>query len=194
MQETTTSCVQHCPDCGQPLQTLWDYPNNEGWCLRCGNRFYRVLSPGEGEDPLAGFRLLILDDDFQRRELLTGRFATIGYQVTPVCHPRQALEAASFRHFDLAMLSAEWSGYDTPSLITKLRWQLGNVKFVVYVDSERGMIPTELLSPDVLCLRTNLADTHELETALEYLIDDLVGGRSRRSDSRGRLELADAAK
>ena len=180
MQETNAS-VQHCPDCGQPLQTLWDYPNNEVWCLRCGNRFYRVLSPIESEDPLAGFRLLILDDVCQRRDLLTGRFANLGYQVTPVCHPRQALEAASFRHFDVAMLSAEWSGYDTATLITKLRWQLGNVQFVVYIDTEQGMVPSELLSPDVLCLRTDLSHTHDLEIALERLIDDLVGGRRKAS-------------
>jgi CheY-like chemotaxis protein len=145
--------------------------------LRCGNRFYRVLAPGESHDPLAGFRLLILDDDAERRDLLTGRFANLGYQITPVCHPRQALEAASFRHFDLAMLSGDCSAYDAGGLISKLRWQLGNVKFVVYMDHHADPVADDLLNHDVLCLRANLANMRDLESALERLVDDLVGSR-----------------
>ena len=188
-----TRSTNQCPDCRQPLQTLWDYPNNEVWCVQCGNRFYRVMSPGEPHDPLSGFRLLILDDHVDRREVLTGRFANLGYQVTAVCHPRQALEAASFRHFDLAMLSAEWSGFDIGTLVTKLRRQLGDVKFVVYIDADRSLIPDELLSSDVLCLRTKLSETHDLESALERLVDDMVGSR-RQGGPHIQFQCATATK
>ncbi len=174
MPNINSQGVQHCPDCGQQLQTLWDYPNNEVWCLRCGNRFYRTLSLVDGRDSETGFRLLILDADARRRSSLSGRFANLGYQVTPVCHPRQALEAASFRHFDLAVLSSDWPGFDTSELIAKLRWQLGNVKFVVYLDSEAGNIPNDLSTHDVMFLRIDLGHSEELESTLEQLIDELL--------------------
>lgn len=189
MSNMNSAAVQHCPDCGQQLETLWDYPSNEVWCLHCGNRFYRTLSMIDGGVPLSGSRLLILDADSCRRDSLTGRFANLGFHVTPVCHPRQAMEAASFRHFDLTLLSANWPGFDISALIAKLRWQLGDVKFVVYVDDEAGISSSELATHDVLCVKMNPSQTHDLETTLEQLIEELVS-EQRLSVSANRWDFA----
>jgi hypothetical protein len=58
-------------------------------------------------------------------------------------------------------------------LITKLRWQLGNVKFIVYLDSEVENVPSDLSVHDVLCLRTDLARYEDLEATLEQLVHGL---------------------
>lgn len=175
MQNVTSTGLQHCPDCGNQLETLWDYPSNELWCLHCGNRFYQTLSTIDRSDSAIGFRLLILDSDPERRNGLTGRFAKLGFHVTPVCHPRQALEAASFRHFDLTLLCADWPGIDTSALISKLRWQLGDVKFVVYCEEESASFSRQLSSPQVQCVRVAGSESHqELESTLEHFVEKLV--------------------
>lgn len=177
MQDTYSSCAQSCPDCGHALQTLWDYPSNEVWCLHCGNRFYQTISPFQSTESLAGFSLMILETSTDRREELARHFSHLGYQVTPVCHPRQALEAASFRRFDIAVLGANWPSVDTVALVERLRQQMPDMKFVIYFHSEGGFLPGELLSPEVLCVRSNMHDMSDLELALEHMVDELVGAR-----------------
>jgi DNA-binding NtrC family response regulator len=141
----------------------------------------------EGSEPASGTRLLILDADPARRDSLTGRFANLGFHVTPVCHPRQALEAASFRHFDYALLSAEWPGLETSTLISKLRWQLGDVKFVVYVVGGAGDALGQAATQDVLCVKVNPTHAHELAATLEHLVEDLIGRKPAKSGSRWEL-------
>ena len=175
MANMTSTGVQYCPDCGRQLETLWDYPSNEVWCLHCSNRFYRTLSVVDGSEPVSGCRLLLLDSDTVRRDALTCRFANLGFHITPVCHPRQALEAASFRHFDLAILSADWPGIDTSALIGKLRWQLGDVKFVVYGDEASSSFSEEIIADDIHCLRISTAQASDLESILHPLLDELIG-------------------
>jgi CheY-like chemotaxis protein len=178
---------QNCPECGQALHTLWDYPNNEVWCLRCGNRFYQTVSSASDLDAQASSRLLILDADAPRREALAGHFANLGYSVTPVCHPRQALEAASFRCFDLALISADWPGFDTAALIGKLRRQLGGLRFVIYIGDEVEQVPEGLAADqDIVCLRTNLAERRELESALDAFLQGMLlqSGSAKHSARR----------
>jgi len=188
MQKLNSAGVQYCPDCGQQLETLWDYPSNEVWCLHCGNRFYRSLSTMDGSEPVIGFRLLILDADTPRRDGLTGRFANLGFHVTPVCHPRQALEAASFRHFDVAILSAAWPGVETSELIAKLRWQLGEVKFVVF-DDNVSSVCRELTAHDVQYIRIAPTQASEIESTLEHVVDEMVA-RNRVQVSATRRHMA----
>lgn len=192
MQAVNQVSGQNCPECGQALHTLWDYPNNEVWCLRCGNRFYQTVSAASAYETQACSRLLIVDADTSRREALAGHFANLGYSVTPVCHPRQALEAASFRCFDWALISADWPGFDTAALIGKLRRQLAGLRFVVYIGDEVEQVPESLAADhDIVCLRTNLAERRELESALDAFLQGMLmqSGPSRHSASR-RLEPA----
>ena len=147
MDDSQSLRARTCPDCGQPLHTLWDYPSNEIWCLSCGHRFYEEPSdvPSRGclrADPLRGFRILLLDGNAARRDSLTRRLAGLGYQVTPVCHPRQLLEAASFQRFDLVLLGWNADDSDLVSLAKRLRRQLGPVR-LLFFSPQRPTLPPE---------------------------------------------------
>ena len=48
--------------------------------------------------------LLIVNDDRDQLAKLARRFIRSGFEVLSVAHPRQALEAASFRQFQVALL------------------------------------------------------------------------------------------
>ena len=48
--------------------------------------------------------LLIIEDDRDQRDILSRRFIRAGYEVVAVHHPRLALEAATFRSFQVALL------------------------------------------------------------------------------------------
>ena len=50
--------------------------------------------------------LLIVEDDLGQLEMVSAKFVRAGYSVVSVHHPRQALEAASFRQFQVALLEA----------------------------------------------------------------------------------------
>src|SRR5262245_1923144 len=137
---STQIAEQTCPDCGRPLQNVWDYPANELWCVHCGNRYFASMGPstGDSSDSLSNLRVLLLDEVSPRRERLVRHFTRTGYQVTPVCHPRQALEAASFRRFDLVVLPTSLSEFDCEGLVQKLKHLLGNLKFVVVAQRHEG--------------------------------------------------------
>lgn len=179
-----------CPDCGRPLQSVWDYPANELWCVRCGNRYFAAFPPAplESSDPLTGFRLLLLDEDSGRRDVLARRFTQLGYLVTPVCHARQALEAASFRRFDLVVLPHCVAEFDCRALVGKLRQLLGNLRFVVVTRPplrDEPMQSGRLWEPDaqVVCAALQGADSREVERAVEEMADALVAARERQADA-----------
>jgi len=174
--------AEQCPDCGRPLHHVWDYPANELWCVHCGNRYFANMRATESANSEAsaaelpsGFRVLLLDEVGGRRDRLVRQFTRLGYQVTPVCHPRQALEAASFRRFDLVVLPAMISEFNCVSIVGKLKHLLGNLKFVVVAEKE--LRTTEFQDPDVVCASADEADYLELERTVEQLADELAAAR-----------------
>jgi CheY-like chemotaxis protein len=182
--------IERCPDCGRQLHRVWDYPANELWCVHCGNRYFASLRPsaspsadaGDDEarvpEPSIGLRVLLLDESSGRRERLVRHFTRLGYQVTPVGHPRQALEAASFRRFDLVVLPAEISEFDCAGLVCKLKRLLGNLKFIVVVDNDRAILDA-LDDSVVVCASAGGTDNGEPERTLEQLACELAAGRQR---------------
>ncbi|MGE3775600.1 MAG: hypothetical protein AB7F89_00320 [Pirellulaceae bacterium] len=179
-----------CPDCGRPLQSVWDYPANELWCVRCGNRYFAAFPPAplESSDPMTGFRLLLLDEDPDGRDVLARRLTQLGYLVTPVCHARQALEAASFRRFDLVVLPNCVAEFDCRALVGKLRQLLGNLRFVVVTrlpPRDESTQPGPVWEPDsqVVCAALQGADSRELERAVEEMADSLIAARERQGDA-----------
>lgn len=179
-EEPQQAYAQTCPECGQPLQTLWSFPSNEVVCPHCGIQAYQAESShriGRGSsESIRGFRVLLLDADPSRRDVLSRHLAHLGYQVTPVCHPRQLLEAASFQRFDLVLLG--WSGRDhEPATLAKyLRRQTGPVPFVVYSCQQRSA--TAVSGEDaegIIWIQGTPENLSLLEAKLEELIDDLVG-------------------
>ncbi len=65
--------------------------------------------------------LLIVDDDPDQLEILTRCFVRAGYHVVSVYHPRQALAAASFQPFQVALLAATLPEMDALELIRCLK-------------------------------------------------------------------------
>lgn len=179
---------ESCPDCGRPLQKVWDYPANELWCVHCGNRYFASFSPtdSDGPDPLVGFRILLLDPGAERRDRLARHFMRLGYQVTPVCHPRQALEAASFRRFDVAVFPATLPEFDSLALVSKLKSLLGTVKFVLLVNKSDPP-KTGCNDRDVILATIDVADYQQLEQMVEQLIDEAVAAQSHRRQDSGAL-------
>jgi CheY-like chemotaxis protein len=170
---STELAEQRCPDCSRPLQQVWDYPANELWCLHCGNRYLAAVNPSDSDstDHLLGFRVLLLDSSTDRRDHLVRHFTRLGYQVTPVCHHRQALEAASFRRFDVIVLPASLSEIDCRGFVAKMKRLLGSVKFVLVGISETAD-EANLVDPDVLRANVDAADYQQLEQMMEQIIDE----------------------
>ena len=64
--------------------------------------------------------MLIVEDDPDQLEFLTRGFLRSGYQVVGVSHPRQALEAASFRQFQIALLDSSLPEMDGIELMHRV--------------------------------------------------------------------------
>jgi hypothetical protein len=176
-----------CPDCGRALHSVWDYPANELWCIHCGNRYFATMESTESERSDAGIdlRVLLLDESTPRRERYVRQMTAFGCHVTPVCHSRQALEAASFRRFDVVVLSASLSEFACPNLVDKLRHLLGNLKFVVISDTPREWSPGST-DADVVCVETR--ERQELERGLVRVLDDVAAARWRNRDALSESE------
>ena len=175
---------QRCPDCSRPLQQVSDYPANEVWCLHCGNRYVATVNPtdsdsnptdSDGGDLLLGFRVLLLDTSMDRRDHLVRHFTRLGYQVTPVCHHRQAFEAASFRRFDVIVLPSNLCEMNCDGFIGKMKRLLGSVKFVL-VGS--GPLDVQIADPDVMWAKVDSADYQQLEQVIEEIIDEAVASQT----------------
>jgi PleD family two-component response regulator len=131
---------------------------------------------GEGEhaEPVVDLRVLILDDVAPRRERLLRHLTSCGYHVTPVCHPRQALEAASFRRFDAVVFSRTLPEFDCTTLVGKLRHLLGRLRFIVLSDGDGDDVD------ECDMVRVSLTERLELEQAVEQLLAELAAARSRQ--------------
>lgn len=80
--------------------------------------------------------LLIVEDDPGQLDKLTGWFIRAGFQVVSVHHPRQALEAASFRQFQVALLEANLPEMDGIELMQRLRGTQDAVWVVLLSDDQ----------------------------------------------------------
>ena len=180
--DSIKSTDQRCPDCSRPLQRVWDYPANELWCVHCGNRYFATVNPSDSDatDPLVGFRILLLDSAVQRRDRLVRHFTRLGYQVTPVCHHRQALEAASFRRFDVIVLPSNLTETDSGAFVAKMKRLLGMVKFVLLGDMSA---PGDAIrdNPDVVWAKVDTADYQQLEQVVEQVVDEVVAAQTHHS-------------
>jgi CheY-like chemotaxis protein len=75
--------------------------------------------------------ILIVDDDLEQLDVLTRRFIQAGYRVVAVHHPRQALEAASFIPFQVALLDASLPEIDGLDLMRRLKRMQHDIQGIV---------------------------------------------------------------
>ncbi len=88
--------------------------------------------------------LLIVENDPQQLQMLARRFTRAGYDVLALGHPRHALEAASFRQFQVAVVDAGQEGLD---LIRRLKPVQSALQAVVL---SREACPDQQHQPDGL--------------------------------------------
>lgn len=74
--------------------------------------------------------LLIVEDDLGQLELLSAKFVRTGYRVVSVHHPRQALEAARFQQFQVALLDGGLPEMDGLELMHRLKRTQDGVQVV----------------------------------------------------------------
>ena len=89
-------------------------------------------------------RLLIVETNQERRNEMTRHFLNAGFQVTPVRHPRQALEASTFKHFDAAVLSDQLPEITAPELARRLRQNVSGLRPVLVSSDESEWDEVEL--------------------------------------------------
>lgn len=82
---------------------------------------------------------LIVEADCRARERLTKWFLRGGHAVTAVCHPRQALEAATIRSFDVALLDQPVPERDSFHLISRLRGLVRDLFVVLFSRDPEGV-------------------------------------------------------
>jgi DNA-binding NtrC family response regulator len=75
--------------------------------------------------------ILIVEDDLEQLDVLTRRFIQAGYQVVAVHHPRQALEAVSFRPFQVALLEASLPEIDGLDLMKRLKRMQHDMQVII---------------------------------------------------------------
>ena len=75
--------------------------------------------------------LLIVADDPDELDILTHSFIQAGYEVISVHHPRQALEAASFRQFQVAIVAVNLLTMGEAELLQCLKWTQHRLKCIV---------------------------------------------------------------
>jgi DNA-binding response OmpR family regulator len=80
--------------------------------------------------------LLIVDDDVDQLMAVTRWFIQRGYHPVSVTHPRQALEAASYQRFPVALLDASLPQMDGLELMHRLKRMQDGVQVVILSDCE----------------------------------------------------------
>ena len=119
--------------------------------------------------------LLIVEDDLGPLELLSAKFVRTGYRVVSVQHPRQALEAASFQQFQVALLDGSLPEMDGLELMHRLKRTQDGVQVVFLSGCEYPIVRakaegafTWLVKP---CKMALLAVT--VQNAFERAMDEL---------------------
>jgi DNA-binding NtrC family response regulator len=75
--------------------------------------------------------LLVVEDDAVQREIIVQWFTRAGYRVIGVGHPRQALQAASFRQFHVAIIDISLPEMDGIELMRRLKTTQAAAQFVI---------------------------------------------------------------
>lgn len=119
--------------------------------------------------------LLIVEDDPDQLEAVTRCFIQAGYQVLSVAHPRQALQAASFQQFQVALVDASLPEMDGLELMHRLKGTQDGVQVVILSGCEYPIWRAKaegafawLLKP---CSRELLKTT--VEHAFDCAIDEM---------------------
>jgi DNA-binding NtrC family response regulator len=118
--------------------------------------------------------LLIVESDAELRRARTRIFLDQGIAVTALWHPRQALAAATLRHFDVALLDATLPETSAIELMRMLHRRIAHLQVILLTgppDGEADVEAEALRSGAFDCVPRRCA-TRQLIAAVERALDE----------------------
>lgn len=92
------------------------------------------------------YSMLIVAGNQEQRDQLSRHFLTLGYEVTPVHHPRQALSVATFKSIQVALIDDSLPETDGLSLMQRLKRMIMGLRVVMMVSHDSREFKTEALA------------------------------------------------
>jgi DNA-binding response OmpR family regulator len=117
------------------------------------------------------YSLLIVENDAALSGLLTRNFITMGYSVTPVYHPRQALEAASIKSFDIALLDGSLPEHDGVWLMRELKLRIAHLQVVILSAHSDAAFQAKCIDSGAFAYLRKPCGLAELEATLERAVE-----------------------
>ena len=124
--------------------------------------------------------VLIVVNDRELLDELSHCLIELDYAVTPAQHPRHALEAASFRQFDAALVGYEQPELNGIELTHKLKRLLGELPVILFTDGSPLSVQSESLASGAFCC----LPTHCALDEVEATIEQALGAKSILTDER----------
>lgn len=119
-----------------------------------------------------GCSLLIVEDDPSQRDTLTRWFSHRGYRVVSRAHPRQALEAAKSKEFQVALLDLSLPEMDGIALMQQLKRIQYSMQVIILSGYEYPMSLAR--SHGAFTVLTKPCGLKELEATLECASEQIV--------------------
>jgi Cu-Zn family superoxide dismutase len=115
--------------------------------------------------------ILIVENDTALLDLLTRNFIQRGYAVTPVCHPRQALEAVAVNSFDLALLDGSLPEHDGIWLMRELKLHVADLQVIILSAHSDAAFQRKCIDNGAFAYLRKPCGLFELEATFERAIE-----------------------
>ncbi len=121
--------------------------------------------------------LLIVENHESLLDLLTRNFIQQGYAVTPVTHPRQALEAAAFKSFDVALLDGSLPQHDGIWLMHELKLRIADLQVIILSAHTDAEFKSRCLDAGAFAYLRKPCGLSELEATVAEAVEQRGIGR-----------------
>jgi len=173
---------QSCPVCGRPLRIAVELLGCDVVCEHCHGRFTAAdpSNPIPRDSRCADQALLLVDANREHLATMARRLTELGYHVTPVHHPRQALEAATIKAFRAVLMDGSLPEIDGIELGRRLQRHISEVRIIVMVEQNQMMRVQPGTIDECWTLLKKPCSIRRLETCLAEAISE-----TRTSSAKG---------
>ncbi len=172
---------QDCPVCGRPLRIAVELLGRDAICEHCQGNFVATdPTTSANRDVISLVQpLLIVQPNRGQLDMLTRRFTELAYVVTPVYHPRQALEAATFKDFRVAVIDGSLPEIDSLELAQRLSGLVRNLTVILLVEPNHALLTDDFPSEAIWMVLEKPCPLKRLESAVENAVQEAYGVRFR---------------
>ena len=128
--------------------------------------------------------LLIVENDAALLDLLTLNFIQRGYAVTPVHHPRQALEAATIKSFELALLDGSLPERDGIWLTRELKLRIADLQVIILSAHSDPAFQAKCLDSGAFAYLRKPCSLADLEATFELALEERASADEAPSAER----------